>query len=213
MLKTIIFATTNKDKVREIKEIVGEGCMVLTMSEIGFFDDIEEDGTTFVENATIKAKAVADYINALKPEYSNSIVLADDSGLEIDYYDKKPGVYSHRWLGDMTYREKMEEVIEDMKDVPEEKRTCRFVCAMAAIILPGMSMSVTETVEGVVAHEIVGDNGFGYDPFFYVPEFGCTTAQMDPYKKNEISHRGKALTKILERLYQNQFAHTDVSTE
>lgn len=204
MLRTIIFATTNKDKVREINEIMGEGANVLTMSEIGFDSEIEEDGTTFVENATIKARAVAKYITCNKPELIGSIVLADDSGLEIDYYDKAPGVYSHRWLGDKTYPEKMAEVIEDMKNVPEEKRGARFVCAMAAVIINGkddiQELNVQETCEGMVWHEIVGENGFGYDPFFYMKEYGCTTAQMSPQQKNDISHRGKALRAIKEKL-------------
>lgn len=203
-MKTIVFATSNKDKVREINEIVGEGKVnVLTMSEIGFNEEIEENGTTFIDNATIKAKAVFEYIKSNKPEYKDVIVLADDSGLEIDYYDRKPGVYSHRWLGDKTYTEKMQEVIDDMKEVPSEKRGARFVCAMAAFVNEEVGEKVfttRQTVEGSIGYEIIGENGFGYDPFFYVKEFGCTTAQMSPEQKNEISHRGKALRTILDIL-------------
>lgn len=202
-MKTIIFATSNKDKVREIKEMVSElnllDVNVITMSETGFTDEIEEDGTTFEENATIKAKAIYGYIKG-KTEYSEAVVLADDSGLEIDYYDKKPGVYSHRWLGDMTYTAKMQEVIDDMKDVPMENRGARFVCSMAAILSNGNVLTTVQTVEGRVHSEMIGDNGFGYDPFFYVEEYGCTTAQMSPEQKNSISHRGKALRKILDML-------------
>lgn len=200
-MKTIVFATTNKDKVREINEITGDRDVnVLTMSEVGFTEEIEEDGVTFVDNATIKAKAVYEYIKNNRTDLGEVIVLADDSGLEIDYYDCKPGVYSHRWLGDKTYKEKMQEVIDDMKDVPDEKRGARFVCAMASYDSEGKLYTTRQTVEGQVHYEIIGDSGFGYDPFFYVKEYGCTTAQMSPDKKNEISHRGKALRKILEIL-------------
>lgn len=204
-MRQIIFATTNLDKVREISQILGADIAnVKTMREIGFTGEVEEDGTTFQENAAIKAKAIMDFIQAKKPEYRDAIVMADDSGLEIDYYDKKPGVYSHRWLGERTYRQAMEDIIEEMKDVPSEKRTTRFVCAMAAFFLKENGEMdkriVQETVEGLVHHEIIGENGFGYDPFFFVPEFGCTTAQMPTEQKNEISHRGKALRSMLKEL-------------
>ena len=137
IMKNIVFATSNKDKVRDIKEMpAGKNVDVYSLKDIGFDEDVEETGTTFTENAVIKAKAVADYILKNKPEYKDTIVLADDSGLEIDYYDKAPGIYSHRWLGERTYPQAMQDVINDMKDVPDEKRTCRFVCSMAAIVLP-----------------------------------------------------------------------------
>ncbi len=200
-MKNIVFATSNKDKVREIKEMIaGKNVDVYSLKDIGFDEDVEETGTTFTENAVIKAKAVADYILKNKPEYKDTIVLADDSGLEIDYYDKAPGIYSHRWLGECSYPQAMQDVIDDMKDVPDEKRTCRFVCSMAAIVLPDEVITSLETCEGIVNREIIGENGFGYDPFFYKPEFGCTTAQMTPEQKNEISHRGKALRSILAKL-------------
>lgn len=200
-MRSIVFATSNKDKVREIKEMTaGKNVQVYSLADVGFNDDVEETGTTFTENAIIKAQAVADYILKNKPEYKDSIVLADDSGLEIDFYDKAPGIYSHRWLGERTYPQAMQDVINDMKDVPDEKRTCRFVCSMAAIVLPDEVLTSLETCEGIVNKEIVGENGFGYDPFFYKPEFGCTTAQMTPEQKNEISHRGKALRSILAKL-------------
>lgn len=200
-MRNIIFATGNKDKVREINEMVGpKGIKVLSLKDIGFDEEVEETGTTFTDNAIIKAKAVADYVLNNKREYADSIVLADDSGLEIDYYDKAPGVYSHRWLGERTYPQAMQDVIDDMVEVPEEKRTCRFVCSMAAIVLPDKVLTSLETCEGIVWHEIVGDNGFGYDPFFYMPEYGCTTAQMLPDDKNKVSHRGKALRSILKSL-------------
>lgn len=200
-MKSIVFATSNKDKVREIKEMTsGKNVQVYSLADVGFEDDVEETGTTFTENAIIKAQAVADYIIKNKPEFTDSIVLADDSGLEIDFYDKAPGIYSHRWLGERTYPQAMQDVINDMQDVPDEKRTCRFVCSMAAVVIPDEVLTSLETCEGLVNRAIVGENGFGYDPFFYKPEFGCTTAQMTPEQKNEISHRGKALRSILAKL-------------
>ena len=200
-MKTIIFATTNKDKLVEIREILGESAgEIKTMTEIGFTGEIEEDGTTFRENAAIKANAVADFIKENRPEYKDAIVLADDSGLEIDYYDKKPGVMSHRWLGNRTYPQAMADIIEEMKEVPEDKRAARFVCSIAAAV-PGVeTFTVQETVEGSIGHEIIGENGFGYDPFFYVKEYGCTTAQMSPEQKNQISHRGKAMRAMKKEL-------------
>lgn len=198
-MKTIIAATTNKDKVKEFEEILGT--KVISMAEVGFSDDVEETGTTFVDNALIKAKAVADFLKD-KNEYEDYAVLADDSGLEIDFYDGQPGIYSHRWLGERTYHQAMEDVIKDMKDVPEEKRGARFVCAMAVVSPTGKfaDQTVRETVEGMVGYEIVGENGFGYDPFFYVPELGCTTAQLSPMEKHKISHRGKALRAMVEKI-------------
>lgn len=198
-MKMIIAATTNKDKVKEFEEILGT--KVISMAEVGFSDDVEETGTTFVDNALIKAKAVADFLKD-KSEYEDYAVLADDSGLEIDFYDGQPGIYSHRWLGERTYHQAMEDVIKDMKDVPEEKRGARFVCAMAVVSPTGKfaDQTVRETVEGMVGYEIVGENGFGYDPFFYVPELGCTTAQLSPMEKHKISHRGKALRAMVEKI-------------
>ena len=201
-MRTIIFATTNADKVKEIDEIMqGTDTQILQMKDIGFDEDIDETGTTFTENAAIKAKAVADYIADKKKDFMDAIVMADDSGLEIDALGKMPGVQSHRWLGDRTYTQAMQDIIDEIKDVPEEKRTARFVCSIAAA-LPGKEdvITVLETVEGMVAHEIAGENGFGYDPFFYVPEFGCTTAQMTSEQKNQISHRGKAVRAIRDKL-------------
>ncbi len=200
-MKYLIFATTNKGKVREICEMTdGKDVKVLGLDEIGFHDEIEENGVTFTDNALIKARAVAEYIRKNENEYRNAIVLADDSGLEIDYYDKAPGVYSHRWLGERTYYQAMSDVIKDMDGVPDEKRTARFVCSMAAVLEDGSEVTSLETVEGIISREIIGDNGFGYDPFFYVPSYGCTTAQMTPEQKNEISHRGKALRAVLKKL-------------
>lgn len=199
-IKYIIFATSNKDKVREITEMTtGKDVKVLTLKDIGFNDDVEETGTTFEENAHIKAKAVYDYVRS-SVKYEDYAVLADDSGLEIDYYDGAPGVYSHRWLGERTYPEAMTDVMNDMKDVPDEKRTARFVCAMSAILFDGSEKASKGICAGRVAYKMAGENGFGYDPFFYMEEYGCTTAQMTPEQKNSVSHRGQALRAILSQL-------------
>ena len=161
--------------------------------------DIVEDGMSFEENAEIKARAVSRVL-------TNDIVLADDSGLEIDYLDKAPGIYSARFAGeDTSYDIKNRIFLDRLEGVPDEERTARFVCAVAAVFPDGTSETVRETIEGEIAHEITGDNGFGYDPIFYVPEYGCTTAEMTAEQKNELSHRGKALRsmkKILERKFR-----------
>ena len=186
----IIFATGNKDKMREIREIMADcDVHIVSMKEAGIRVDIVEDGTTFEENAKIKARAVA--------AHTDAIVLADDSGLEIDYLNKEPGIYSARYMGeDTSYHIKNAKLIERLEGVPDEKRTARFVCAIAAVFPDGTTSVVRETIEGQIGHEIVGANGFGYDPIFYVPEFGCTTAEMTPEQKNKLSHRGKALRAI-----------------
>ena len=199
-MKTIVFATGNKDKLKEIGEILsGPGVQLIPMSDTGFDEDIDECGTTFKENALIKARAVAAYLKDV-PEYKDAIVLADDSGLEIDHMGGMPGVQSHRWLGDRSYTQAMMDIIEDMKDVPDEKRGARFVCAIAACVPGREDMCVQECVEGMVDRKLSGSEGFGYDPFFYVPEYGCTTAAMSRQQKNEISHRGKALRAMRDKL-------------
>ncbi len=198
-MKQIIFATGNKDKLVEIREILS-GAEIIAMSETGFDREIEENGKDFRENALIKASAVAEYIRKEKPEYAQALVLADDSGLEIDAMGGMPGVQSHRWLGERTYPQAMADIIRDMDDVPEEKRGARFVCAIAACLPDGRKLTVQEAVEGRVAREMRGSEGFGYDPFFYVPEFGCTTAEMSREQKNAISHRGKALRAMRDKL-------------
>ena len=213
-MRTIVFATTNEGKLSEIKRIMeGLDIELLTMKQIGFTEDIDENGQTFEDNAAIKARAVAEYIKVNKPEYADAIVMADDSGLEIDAMRKMPGVQSHRWLGDRTYEQAMTDIINELEGKPEDERTARFVCSVSACgkaVMPIITGNendkykgaavVRETVEGIVAHELKGENGFGYDPFFYVPEYGCTTAEMSPDKKNEISHRGKAIRAMRDRL-------------
>lgn len=191
----MIFATGNMGKMKEIKAILGDiGEEILSMKEAGIDMDIVEDGNTFEENAIIKAKAVM--------ERTGQLALADDSGLEIDALNKEPGIYSARYMGEDTpYEIKNSNLIERMKGVKGKDRSARFVCVIAAAFLDGEIITTRGTIEGVIAEEPAGENGFGYDPIVYVPEYGMTTGQMDPDAKNAISHRGKALTamkKILE---------------
>lgn len=193
-MNKIIFATGNKDKMKEIRMILSDlDVEILSMKEAGISVDIEENGTTFEENALIKAKAVA--------AYTDAIVLADDSGLEIDYLNKEPGVYSARYMGeDTSYHIKNASLIERLNGVPDEKRTARFVCAVAAAFPDGSVKTVRGTMEGRIGYEEKGENGFGYDPIFYLPEYGCTSAELSGEEKNKISHRGKALRAIKDEL-------------
>ncbi len=184
----IIFATGNQGKMREIRDIMSDlDAEILSMKEAGIEADIEEDGKSFEENAVIKAKAVA--------AFTDAVVLADDSGLEIDYLNKEPGIYSARYLGEDTpYAVKNKNLIERLAGVPDEKRTARFVCAIAAVMPDGEIVTTRGVIEGRIGYEEKGDNGFGYDPIFYVPEYGVTTAQLTEDEKNRISHRGRALS-------------------
>ncbi len=190
----IVFATGNKDKMREIRQILGElPYEIVSMKEAGIDLDIVEDGSTFEENAMIKARAVA--------EHCDDIVLADDSGLEIDFLNKEPGIYSARYLGRETpYPEKNAKILEKLSGVPDSERTARFVCAIAAHIPDGRELVVRGTMEGIIGHEIAGENGFGYDPIFFLPEYGKTSAEISPEEKNEVSHRGKALRMMAYKL-------------
>ena len=185
MKQRIIFATGNKNKMREIHEILGDlGWEILSMKEAGIDVDIVEDGTTFEENALIKAKAVA--------AHCNDIVLADDSGLEIDYLNKEPGIYSARYAGeDTSYDIKNNHIIDLLAGVPDDQRTARFVCAIACAFPDGRTITVRGVIEGRIGYEQKGENGFGYDPIFYVPEFGCTTAELSSEDKNKVSHRSE----------------------
>ncbi len=195
----VIFATGNKDKMREIREIlVGLDMEILSMKEAGISIDIEENGATFEENALIKARAVA--------ALTGDLVLADDSGLEIDFLDGAPGVYSARFMGEETpYSEKNKALIEKLRDVPEEKRTARFVCAVAAVLPDKSERTVRETFEGYIGYAPEGENGFGYDPIFQVPEYGCSSAALSPEQKNAVSHRGKALRSMKKVLQECGF--------
>ncbi|MDE6663620.1 MAG: XTP/dITP diphosphatase [Lachnospiraceae bacterium] len=199
MERTIIFATGNEGKMHEIRQILGDmDVKILSMKEAGISVDIIEDGTTFEENAVIKAKAVA--------AMTNHIVLADDSGLEIDYLNKEPGIYSARYMGENTsYDIKNANLIERLEGVEDEKRTARFVCAIAAALPDGEVLTAQGCVEGRIAYKPVGENGFGFDPIFYLPEYGCTTAQLSEEEKNSISHRGRALRAMKQKLEKRIF--------
>lgn len=196
-MEKIIFATGNEHKMVEIRMILeGLGVEILAQKEAGIKADVVEDGTTFEENALIKATEIAK-VAAEMPGYRNAVVLADDSGLEIDYLNKEPGIYSARYMGeDTSYDIKNQTLIDRLDGVPDEQRTARFVCAIAAAFPDGSSEVVRGTMEGIIGHEIKGENGFGYDPIFFLPECGCTSAQLSPEKKNELSHRGEGLRKM-----------------
>ena len=193
-MKRMIFATGNENKMKEIREILGALPLeILSMKEAGVSADIVEDGKTFEENALIKARAIC--------KLAGEMVLADDSGLEIDYLNKEPGIYSARYMGeDTSYHIKNKSLIDRLEGVPDEKRTARFVCAIAAVFPDGKELVVRGTVEGIIGYEEKGENGFGYDPISYLPERGCTTAELPPEEKNSISHRGNALRLMKELL-------------
>ena len=196
-MDTMIFATGNKNKMIEIRMILADlGCKILSQKEAGIQADVVEDGQTFEENALIKATTIADIARKM-PEYKNAVVLADDSGLEIDALNKEPGIYSARYMGeDTSYDIKNQALIDRLEGVPDEKRTARFVCAIAAALPDGSTEVVRGTMEGRIGYEITGENGFGYDPIFYLPQFGCSSAELEPEKKNELSHRGEGLRKM-----------------
>ena len=184
----IVFATGNANKVREIKAILADLNMeVLSMKEAGVYAEAEENGVTFAENASIKAKDIADKV-------SDAIVMADDSGLVVDALNGEPGIYSARYLGEDTpYSIKNANIIERLEGIPVEGRSARFVCAIAAVLPDGRVLSTEGTIEGYIGYEERGNGGSGYDPIFMVPEYGCSTAELSAEAKNAISHRGKAL--------------------
>jgi XTP/dITP diphosphohydrolase len=194
MKEKIIFATKNKGKIKEINLIMKDSNYeVISMEEAGINIEIVEDGTTFEENAIIKAKAVSDI--------SNCIIMADDSGLEVDYLDKAPGIYSARFGGENTsYSIKNKMIIDKLQGVEEKDRSARFVCAIATAYPDGEVITARESIEGFILSEERGSNGFGYDPIFYLPEYECTTAEMNKELKNKISHRGKALRKMKQQM-------------
>lgn len=192
----VVFATGNENKLKEIRQITHDmDIEIVSMKDAGFYADVEETGTTFEENAYLKASAIA--------KKCGMPTLADDSGLEIDYLGQEPGIYSSRYMGEDTpYPVKNAELLRRMEGVPDEERTARFVCAVCYVRPDGSSETVRATMEGTVAYEPAGSNGFGYDPIFFLPERGCTSAELPPEEKNAISHRGKALRMmrdILER--------------
>lgn len=193
-METIIFATKNKGKIREINAILADmEINVVSMEEAGITVDVVEDGKSFEENALKKARQIM--------QISGKITIADDSGLEIDYLDKAPGIYSARFMGEDTpYDKKCSAILEKLEGVKEEARTARFVSCIAAAFPNGKELISYDTVEGIIGWEMKGTNGFGYDPIFYVPDRQKYMAELSPEEKNAISHRGKALRKMKEML-------------
>ena len=195
-MNKLIFATSNQGKMKEIREILKDlDVEVLSLKEAGIETDIVEDGKTFEENALIKARTIRDL--------TGYMVLADDSGLEVDALNKEPGIYSARYMGeDTSYDIKNKNIIKRLDGLAGDERSARFVCVIAAAFPDGTEETRRGTIEGQIGFEIAGENGFGYDPIFYIPEFGCTTAELSPEQKNEVSHRGKALRKMKEIIEQ-----------
>ena len=193
-MKQIIIATKNKGKAKDFEALFyPHGYQVLTLHDVAEHMDVEETGTTFEENALLKARALAEYLQA--------IVIADDSGLEIDALDGRPGVYSARYAGEEKSDEaNMQKVLEELQGVPESERTARFVCAIAVASPSIEPFTVRGTCEGIIATERRGTNGFGYDPIFFVPSEGKMMAELSPEEKGAISHRGNALKQLSSRL-------------
>jgi len=187
MKHRIIFATGNAGKMKEIRLILEDlGCPVLSMKEAQADPEIVENGVTFGENAEIKARAVW--------ACTGDIVLADDSGLVVDYIGGEPGIYSARYLGeDTSYNIKNQNIIDRLAGAEGEQRSARFVCNIAAVLPDGRVLHTEAAMEGLIAEKPAGNGGFGYDPILYLPEFGKTSAELTIEEKNKISHRGKAL--------------------
>lgn len=193
-MKRLLFATTNEGKMEEVRMILKDMPFeILSLRDAGISADIEENGTSFEENAAIKAKTIM--------EQTGEMVMADDSGLEVDYLHGEPGIYSARYLGeDTSYEIKNRHILKLLEEASPEERTARFVSAIACAFPDGELLTVRGTVEGQIGYELKGRNGFGYDPIFYLPEFDCTTAELLPEQKNKISHRGRALRRMVEKL-------------
>jgi len=192
----IIAATKNKNKLREFGQIL-EGFEIISQEEAGVDIDVEETGTTFEENSMLKAKAIFDA--------TGIAAIADDSGLCVDVLDGAPGVFSARYGGegyDDAGRVRL--LLENMKSVPDEKRGARFVCAITLVDKNGIITARGEC-EGKIAYTPRGENGFGYDPVFFVEQFGKTMAEISPEEKNQISHRGKALEIFAKKLENKEY--------
>jgi len=193
-MTTVVIGTHNKKKGREIARIIAlPGLRLLTLDDFPGAPEPVEDGKTFAENAVKKATELADSLG--------HIVVADDSGLEVDALGGRPGVISARYAGEHGNDPKnIERVLRELTGVPEENRTARFKC-VAALAAPGKLMATTEgVVEGVIAGSPRGTSGFGYDPIFIVPQFGRTCAELEPHEKDAVSHRGKAFRALVKKL-------------
>ncbi len=193
-MKRFVIASKNKGKIKEIEEILaGLPFEVVSMEEVGITEEIEENGSTFEENALIKARNVH--------AVSGEMVMADDSGLEVDFLNGAPGIYSSRFAGEgASDKDRNDKLLSILEDVPFDKRKARFVCVIAVILADGEEFTVKGTFEGYIGFEPKGNNGFGYDPLFFVPEYNMTSAEMEPSKKHEISHRGRALKLMVEEI-------------
>ena len=193
-MNKIIFATGNENKLKEIRQIMQDmDVEIISMKEAGINIEIEETGTTFLENSYLKAKTIWDI--------TGGIVMADDSGLVIDYLNGEPGLYSARYMGENTsYDIKNANILERMKAAKGNERSARFVASIVCILPNGKELSVVETMEGIIAEKVAGENGFGYDPILYLPDYDCTSAELSDNEKNKISHRGKALRLMREKL-------------
>lgn len=193
----LVVATNNQGKVRELKNMLEPlGFEPVSLKDEGLKIEAVEDGETFAENARIKAEAVYDVVHCP--------VIADDSGLEIDFLDGAPGIYSARYAGEnATDKERMEKVLSELEGTDESLRTARFVCALYCILDDETQYSVLGTCDGVIGTEPIGENGFGYDPIFVISD-GRTMAQLDESEKNEISHRANALRKLAQVLKERE---------
>ena len=193
-MNKIIFATGNENKLKEIRQIMQDmDVEIISMKEAGINIEIEQTGTTFSENSYLKAKTIWDI--------TGGIVMADDSGLVIDYLNGEPGLYSARYMGENTsYDIKNANILGRMKAAKGNERSARFVASIVCILPNGKELSVVETMEGIIADKVAGENGFGYDPILYLPDYDCTSAELSDNEKNKISHRGKALRLMREKL-------------
>lgn len=199
-MRTIVLATGNKDKAREIKAMLDHKFDVKTMKEMGIDVEIIEDGETFEDNALIKVRTIKPFVT--DPEM---IIMGDDSGLSVDALNGAPGIYSARYAGeDVTYRDNNEKLLEAMKAVPEEKRGAEFVSVIAMVLPNGEELTVRGTVRGRIAFDFMGNEGFGYDPLFIVEETGKSYAEMTPEEKNQLSHRARAVERARQILQKYQ---------
>lgn len=197
-MKKILFASNNENKIMEMKDIIKD-YEVLSLKDVGINIDIPETGTTFEENAFIKADTIFDIIKD-NIELKNIIILADDSGIEIDYLDGNPGIYSARWMPDKNSSEVNEEIIKKLADAKAEERNANYVTCIACIMPDGKRLVTKGYTYGIISKEEKGTNGFAYDRIFFLPEYNRTMAEITIEEKNEISHRAIAIEKMKDLL-------------